>query len=100
MKKLLRATCAAVSLVGCSTYDHDHDAHHRGAAPADVDVIRDYDYYYHRDAGDLRSPGGLDITREPDSSRALPPPVTAPSGNRLHSFEPAPRYPTEAVPPQ
>jgi len=91
MKKLLIATCAAAALVGCAT---THDDDYRGAPPDDVDVI------YERDAGDLRSPGGLDLPRETDSSHALPSPVTAPSGNRLRSFEPAPRYPTEAVPPQ
>ena len=90
MKKLLIATCAAACLVGCATTNDDD---YRGAPPHDVDVIE-------RDAGDLRSPGGLDLPRETDSSQALPPPVTAPSGNRLRSFEPAPRHPTEAVPPQ
>ena len=92
MKKLLLAACVATSLVGCATTYDDDD--YRGAPPDDVDVI------YDRDAGDLRSPGGLDLPRETDSPRALPPPITAPSGNRLRSFEPAPRYPTEAVPPQ
>ena len=90
MKKLLIAACAAVSLVGCATYDDDY----RGAPADDADVI------YDRDAGDLRSPGGLDLPRESDGSHTLPPPVTAPSGNRLRSFEPAPTHPTEAVPPQ
>ena len=90
MKKLLLTSCAAVALVGCATYDDRY----RGAPPEDTDVI------YERDAGTLRSPGGLDLPRETDSLQALPPPVVAPSGNRLRSPEPPPRYPTEAVPPQ
>ena len=89
MRKLLLSGCAALAMVGCATYDNDD---YRGAPPDDVDVI------YERDAGDLRSPGGLDLPRE-SSPRSIPPPVTAPSGNRLRGLEPAPRYPTEVVPP-
>jgi len=84
------ATCAALALVGCATYDDDH---YRGAPPDERDVI------YDRDVGELRSPGGLDLPRGTDSPRAIPPAMTPPSGNRLRSPEPAPRYPTEAVPP-
>ena len=97
MKKLLLTSCAALALVGCATYDD----HYRGAPPEDTDVIHDryYDGYYDNEAGTLRSPGGLDLPRQTDSLHSLPPPVIPPSGNRLRSPEPAPRYPTEAVPP-
>jgi hypothetical protein len=98
MKKLLLSACAVVALAGCATYDDDY----RGAPPDDSDVIYDREGYYREGhVGDLRSPGGLDLPRETDNSQALPPPVyTSPSGNRLRSPEPAPEYPTEAVPPR
>ena len=105
MKMVIVSAIAAVSLVGCATYDDDYD--YRGAPGTDNGVIYDEDGVrydedgvIYEDAGDLPSPGGLDRTRRGPMPPQIAPPHVAPSGNALRRPEPAPRFPTEAVPPQ